>query len=787
MSFKLLAIRPLEGCNKKFLKNLKVNQVYQFYNDYKFHFIDNDENKEVLKIEKLEQAVPENFFGNDNLKINISAIVGKNGSGKSSLVELLYAAFYNLSIIEKILDKKFINEDKGFEDNSFSELKANIESFVKKEKADSSDIEKLVDYLKAFNKREKNNLVNLYNGYENKLPFYIEIEKLIDLLASRNYLFDEDFEIVNNMLKNKLDFKSNKHKELLEKLKNDANIFIKDINVEVLFFIGDELDESIFSLTAVNEKITINSFKNVNSSFTKKKSLNRSEIDNLFRKRFYYTLALNYSFYALNSNELGLWLRKIFHKNDSYQMPIVLNPMRTKGVIDVNTENELTKTRLLYNLFYPLVVEGKNKPNEINGKKPLKLNVKINQNKLIENQIKESFENVSFLLLEKYYSYIQIIIDVFNIKIIYVKSNIQQICFQYILNKVFNILEYYQTYNKKEFYKVLIEENNIEFEKLLVKIRDEDDSHITLKIKQTISFLKYYESNLKKVFIPVNIESNNVLLDEFQIDILDYSRIVNEVIEKEKVTLQQFLLPSFFEYDLIFEDSSNFSLLSSGEKQLVFGINTILYHILNINSVFNNSDKELRTYKYINMIYDEIELYYHPEMQRKFLNELRKEILKLPISINIKGINILLITHSPFILSDIPKQNVLFLDIENGKSTPQDYQGDNTFGENIHQMLTDGFFISNTKGEFVISKIKGFLDFYKKNIELKVKPESFEVELALFKETINLIGEDYIRKILNNHLDELKFHFGDKTYLDIEEERLQKRLIEIKEIRDAKN
>ena len=37
-------------------------------------------------------------------------------------------------------------------------------------------------------------------------------------------------------------------------------------------------------------------------------------------------------------------------------MPIVLNPMRKSGIIDVNTETELTKSRLLYNLFYPLVI-----------------------------------------------------------------------------------------------------------------------------------------------------------------------------------------------------------------------------------------------------------------------------------------------------------------------------------------------------------------------------------------------------------------------------------------------
>lgn len=99
MSFKLLAIRPLKDCNEKFLKNLKENQIYQFYNEYKFCYKNNDENEEVIKIKKLKQSVPDDFFGKN---INISAIVGKNGSGKSSLVELFIVSINQLSYHLKV-------------------------------------------------------------------------------------------------------------------------------------------------------------------------------------------------------------------------------------------------------------------------------------------------------------------------------------------------------------------------------------------------------------------------------------------------------------------------------------------------------------------------------------------------------------------------------------------------------------------------------------------------------------------------------------------------------------
>lgn len=73
MSFKLLAIRPLKGCNPKFLKNLEENRIYQFYNEYEFQGkngkiekFGKGNNEEVVKIKKLDQSVPENLFGKKN-------------------------------------------------------------------------------------------------------------------------------------------------------------------------------------------------------------------------------------------------------------------------------------------------------------------------------------------------------------------------------------------------------------------------------------------------------------------------------------------------------------------------------------------------------------------------------------------------------------------------------------------------------------------------------------------------------------------------------------------------
>lgn len=111
MGFKLLAIRPLEKCGMKFLKNLEVNRIYKFYDNYEFY---NSQNRidDLPKTEKYKivdniveiEKLPVDFF---STKINISAIIGKNGSGKSSIIDLFIASINQISL--KLRDDGFLN------------------------------------------------------------------------------------------------------------------------------------------------------------------------------------------------------------------------------------------------------------------------------------------------------------------------------------------------------------------------------------------------------------------------------------------------------------------------------------------------------------------------------------------------------------------------------------------------------------------------------------------------------------------------------------------------------
>ena len=719
MSFKLLAIRPLTGCNRKFLKNLEENRIYKFYNDYKFYF-DSDieatdaKEGEITKIEyKPENAVPNDLFGKN---INISAIVGKNGSGKSALVELFVACLNQFSLFFKTQGE--LLTDAG-----------------------------LID-VKSHN------------------------EKLIEC---------EIFYIYNN---------------------------------------------SFFALT-----IKKNIFNRL-YDLTKKVNIDENKFLN-----FFYTIIVNYSIYSFNTsvltrdednflNSSESWLDELFHKNDSYQIPIVINPKREetdfyKGMIDMNNEQELLNQRLLLNLLTYKKEKEHLKLGDNRNAVSISIILKEQNGDLIQNvrlwekNIKDFYEPKKGTIKNDFWNkeifkfnegieigrnaifhdsgkLLTATLEKFNInenKIKYIEN-----CYKYIIYKIFSICQKYPFF-KSTFLidKLEIINNNetilsltIDYRKFLEFIsKVENRSHITNKLMQVINYLKFYDKIWKDYE------------EESEINILKLAKKLNYFIDKDHPLIEM-LPPPIFHNRVLTEELIDHPKiknrifiedLSSGEQQLIHSVSSILYHLNNLESVKKNN--EIVKYKNINLIFDEIELYFHPEFQRKLVKYLLDGI------INLKhkelNINILFITHSPFILSDIPKQNVLFLEVDEKtkKAKPSLYKGDNTFGENIHQILTGGFFISDTKGAFVSSKIKEFLKVYNRLIKTDKKSPTFTKYKCYFNkknnyfiDLINLIGEDYVRNILKNHLVELQVHFGNTTYLDAEEVRIRKRLEEIKKLKE---
>ena len=169
---------------------------------------------------------------------------------------------------------------------------------------------------------------------------------------------------------------------------------------------------------------------------------------------------------------------------------------------------------------------------------------------------------------------------------------------------------------------------------------------------------------------------------------------------------------------------------------------------MNIQSV--KEDEHRVKYENINVILDEVEMYYHPEYQRLFIDKLLTLIggLKLDKK-KIKSINICIVTHSPFILSDIQKKNILFL--KEGKVTNDEVKTE-TFGANLYDLMLNGFFLDNTFGEFATKKMEKIIKRLN-DVDEHDKPIGKQ-EFEQIDNEINIIGDPFYKQELKRMLIE---------------------------------
>jgi len=232
------------------------------------------------------------------------------------------------------------------------------------------------------------------------------------------------------------------------------------------------------------------------------------------------------------------------------------------------------------------------------------------------------------------------------------------------------------------------------------------------------SFLTFEENDIEKYFmnnqnIIKNINSLSIQEKEIYFEL-------NEYID-------------FFELDFIDDKNRHYSHLSHGEKTL-FGQLLNIYH-------YSYMSEE----KNILFLFDEPELSLHPDWQKKYL----QEIYTLLTNLN-KKFHLILTSHSPFLLSDIPKQNIIFLDKDekgNCKVVDGLKEKKQTFGANIHTLLSDSFFMEDgLMGKFAKSKID-------KAIELLNQEQLNEDELKYCEQIISIIGEPIVKNQLQRMLE----------------------------------
>ena len=180
---------------------------------------------------------------------------------------------------------------------------------------------------------------------------------------------------------------------------------------------------------------------------------------------------------------------------------------------------------------------------------------------------------------------------------------------------------------------------------------------------------------------------------------------------------------------------------------MAYVISNFVYHLVNINSVHTIEDEKvaglpLLKYRYVNVVFDEIELYFHPDLQRRFLSLIISALRNIHIE-HIEGINLLMVTHSPFVLSDIPRSNVLVL------SKQKEIAGE-TFCANIHDMLGQSFFMEYSMGQIAQEEIEEIFCRYNTN-----QPIS-ENDWKRYKYVASIVGDEYLRSVLKRVMKKLE-------------------------------
>lgn len=198
-----------------------------------------------------------------------------------------------------------------------------------------------------------------------------------------------------------------------------------------------------------------------------------------------------------------------------------------------------------------------------------------------------------------------------------------------------------------------------------------------------------------------------------------------------------------------------------GKGRCCIVLSYIFYHIKNIASIKGENGKRVVGYHHINLIFDEAELYYHPEYQRQYVKRLLERMAMCHINrTNIRSINIIIITHSPFILSDIPEPNILFLHREDENI---EVEPGRTLGANVYDLLRNGFFLDYAIGDLVQMKLQEIMDVYYMGKDEKEKEKqrmTFIKKKAEFKYTIDHLGEEYLRRNFLRMFEELELKEG---------------------------
>ena len=733
MSFRIAAIKILDGCEPYVRKKLKEGNVYLFSSRY----IENKYNALTLEFNR---EVTGNFFAESMYNINrsagvlevsVNAIVGKNGDGKSSLLEIMLRILNNFAYARGFLEDqptlKFVD---GVNAILYYEIDSTIYSIKCQGKTVSwyKNGEEIL--MHEGNDKQKKRFLQ-----ENFVPimFYTMVINYSLYAYTATSLgggnSDDGYWIDGLFHKND----SYQTPVVLNPMRTKGVI---DINKEEclskqrlmsIFVSSDGQDE--VRMVSSNEKAVGYAF-----SLEKESKFLKNTISKYFNDSFQDEVIWDdIKPYEYPVQKLPEVFKRCFSDFwGSFKQELAANPhllKECKFCIANRRRNRKTDLRryltLINNDVYPNRAKNKRRLNEGFGRE---FGMMVN-----------SKGDLSLLNYRQFYRLMLVLLvwraltetNEFGIKgerlddALKDSNTPRNAAKLYLIYKFISIAETYKGfcnayYLTEDRYTPLIREwpnrdalgSIIHDLKLIMRTND----YRTLKFKQTVCYLKQGED----YYGAEPCDFPHISYDYF-LSFDDLNRQMAGIPLKE---IQWRLPCPVFVGDIVLYDGKNYfplETLSSGMIQRLNTVGSLIYHLRNLDD--NQEAEGMLAYDQVCIVMEEVELYYHPEYQKSYLNYLLEQISRAGLS-RIKSLNLMFVTHSPFILSDITRNDILCL--ENGIQVDLRFQ---TFGANIHDLLRHPFFMKNgTIGDYaqkIINEIIVSLSVY--DAKKKVGNEPFDM------------------------------------------------------------
>ncbi|MDU1229877.1 MAG: hypothetical protein E6980_06905 [Clostridium sp.] len=723
-----------------------------------------------------------NFYFDKKCIEQVSAIIGKNSTGKTTILRIINMIF---SEIENDFKYIIIYRKNGiYFDSNIEKIKINSSKIKKKSVKDNFNI-KIVYFSSIFDKSNcfmenytlsdisSNNLLrNFVNTYLQKQLDYIDEapedqqNELLEKMKRKNIDVIDEFRKSESILK--LKYFNN-----IKKVQNSAKfktLFKSPQFINISY--GDdsaykidklkELENHIYEISNRDVKTVINNLKEIDSLigeiiFTSNKYLDEDELKRKYKNEFlgmlifeiFSALIIEFDYDILPYTKIFL---DLLYEKEDYEYDI--EEIVYKLLIAINED---------YLKSYEINPNSYTINEETNNKNYERINDTLSKfNKLYE-------ENKNFIESIEYYN-----IDEVKDYIHRILKHIEKIDDNDIDN--INSIE-----NSEKNYKDDMKLCTIDFEKLIDMLKqlynnilseEFSDEYIEL-ISEINSKLLDFMEHIEQIKI---IDSENIeyeehvpkdVLEEFEEDLLEeldsnfisYMNDILLLVKKSMALVNNNCVESdiheilnlkaewtdenVIEYISCFQkfEFQSFYLIYDHEE-LSSGQNTYL----DMNSRILNLKTHLESFDVI-LIIDEGDINLHPEVQIEFVNNLfsfLNEFFKNTV------FHIILTTNSPFIISDIPNSNLIYLE-KNGRNIKvitDDMGNLKTFGVNINELLINSFYMKNgIIGTFAQERINYIIN--------SLKGEKMNDRKAKFiKKNIDIIGDELLfRKLKQMYID----------------------------------